>query len=125
MSFFSMTKTVVQNLLAGPATRAYPFVTRPSYPNTRGHVEITIEKCIFCGICQKRCPTQAIVVDRATRKWTINRFACTACGNCIDNCPKDCLANGNKYTAPAVKKSQDTFTGPAVEAKAAKPDAGQ
>jgi Na+-translocating ferredoxin:NAD+ oxidoreductase RNF subunit RnfB len=94
MSFFSMTKTVVRNLIAGPVTRPYPVVTRPSYPNTRGHVEITIEKCIFCGICQKKCPTQAIVVNRA-QKMDINRFACTACGNCIDNCPKACLANKN------------------------------
>ena len=24
-----------------------------------------VDKCIFCGICQKKCPTNALTVDRA------------------------------------------------------------
>jgi formate hydrogenlyase subunit 6/NADH:ubiquinone oxidoreductase subunit I len=112
MSFFSMTKTIIGNLLAGPVTRPYPFVAKTYFENTRGRVLIAIGKCIFCGICQKRCPTNAIRVNRNEKTWTINRFACTACGNCIDNCPKDCLANDNHYAACDVRKSEETFTAP-------------
>ena len=109
MSFFAMTKTLTRNLFSKPATRPYPFVPKTYFANTRGRVAIAIEQCIFCGICQRKCPTSAIVVNKAEKKWTINRFACTACGNCIENCPKNCLANENHYTAPVTKKFEDAF----------------
>lgn len=116
MSLFSMVKISIRNLFSKPATRPYPFAPRTYFENTRGQVTIAIEKCIFCGICQRKCPTDAIAVEKAEKKWTIDRFACIACGNCIDNCPKDCLANKNQYTAPSARKFKDNFQGSGASA---------
>jgi len=62
MSIMKITKVVLRSVLSRPATRLYPFVKRPFFKNTRGHISIDIEKCIFCGICQKKCPSDAILV---------------------------------------------------------------
>ena len=35
---------------------------------------------------------QAITIDRKTRKWTIDREKCVACGVCAENCPAKCLS---------------------------------
>jgi len=60
----------------------------------RSHIVNNILKCIFCGQCQRNCPSGAITVDRANRTWRINLEACINCGTCIDNCPRKCLSLG-------------------------------
>ena len=61
MKSFVMTKTVMKNLLEGPATLMYPKKQRIFVPMSRGKVEVNINECIFCGMCDRRCPTDAIV----------------------------------------------------------------
>ena len=68
MRSFTMTKTVIKNLLSGPATLMYPKEKRIFTPITRGQVENDIEKCIFCGMCSRRCPTYAIMVTKGSAK---------------------------------------------------------
>jgi len=48
-------------------------------------------KCVYCGICAKKCPMQAITVDRASKTWTLDEDACIACGTCAECCPKKCI----------------------------------
>lgn len=107
MSFFSMTKTVFGNLLKKPVTHRYPFEPKTYFKNTRGSISIKIEQCIFCGICQRKCPSNAIVVSREEKKWTINRFRCVVCNSCVEQCPKKCLTMENNYTQPNTKKSEE------------------
>ena len=61
----SMLGTVVRNGFTKPATRAYPYVKREPFENARGQLVVTGENCIFCGLCARRCPTDALEVDRA------------------------------------------------------------
>lgn len=91
----------------------YPTIPRQWQERTRGHIESRIEDCIFCGICQKKCPTGAIEVDRTNRTWSIARMQCVSCGCCIVSCPKKCLTNENAYTAPSTEKTVDTYVGSA------------
>ncbi|MDD5674919.1 MAG: 4Fe-4S dicluster domain-containing protein [Chitinivibrionales bacterium] len=105
MSFFSFSKTVIGSLLSKPATLMYPFKPRQFYKNTRGSIAITIESCILCGLCSKRCPTEAIVVDKPQKRWEIDRLRCCTCAACVEVCPTKCLRMENAYSAPDTTRS--------------------
>ena len=100
---------VLGSLFKEPATSAYPFVKREYTERTRGSIAIDIDACIFCGACEKRCPSSAIKVDRKTKTWSIDRMGCVQCENCVNGCPKKCLSTDNQYTAPATTKTVDVF----------------
>jgi ferredoxin len=44
-------------------------------------------KCTHCGACVPICPTQALVIDPATRKVLFYNDKCIACELCIKACP--------------------------------------
>lgn len=109
MAFFVMIKTAIKSLFGKPATIKYPFgPRRPNYKNTRGRIAIDISECIFCGLCQKKCPTAAISVDKTEKKWTIDRLRCISCGSCVENCPRKCLSMQNDYSKPVTGKEEET-----------------
>jgi len=104
MASFKIGKLVLKSLFSKPATLMYPVIPRVWEERTRGQIGIVEESCILCSICAKKCPTNAIVVDRANRSWTIERMACIQCGSCTEACPKKCLIMENQYTAPDTEK---------------------
>ncbi|MBQ8287806.1 MAG: 4Fe-4S binding protein [Clostridia bacterium] len=106
---FKFTKFALRNLFTKPATRAYPSVPARQTPRTRGAVQVNIDDCIFCGLCNRRCPADAISVDRAAKSWSIKRMSCVQCGNCVLNCPKKCLTMEGAYSAPACEKRSELF----------------
>jgi ech hydrogenase subunit F len=124
---FTMSKQVARSLARGPATRRYPFEPRTYTAGTRGHISIEVAKCILCVLCDKKCPTQAIRVDRAAKTWAIDRLRCIQCGVCVDVCPKKCLGMENTYAPSATVKAVETlaipFTPPAPKPPAAPPPA--
>ncbi|WPX09793.1 4Fe-4S binding protein [Anaerocellum danielii] len=101
---FGMLKNVFVNLFSKPATRLYPKEKRPFFKDTRGSLEIEIEKCIFCGICQRKCPSNAIVVDRNSRTWQLNQYKCVLCNVCVESCPKKCLISKEQFNVPTTYK---------------------
>ena len=105
-----MTKTVTKNLLSGPATLMYPKVKRSFTAITRGRVENNIDKCIFCGLCSRRCPADAIVVTKADKEWQIDRLKCCTCNLCVEICPVKCLSMENQYSPPLSKKTEAIYT---------------
>ena len=109
MKFFTMSKTVLRNLITGPATLMYPQRKRVYTPITRGIVEITINDCIFCGLCSKRCPTHSIVVTKDSKEWQIDRLKCCACNLCVEICPKKCLIMENHYFPPVTDRGQAIY----------------
>ncbi len=111
MAFNVISKTVMKSLFSKPATAMYPVIKNEFYPNTRGSIEMAhIDNCTFCGICSKRCPADAIAVDRAEKRWEIDRIRCIACSFCVQLCPKNCLSAERQYTAPMTDKSHKLFT---------------
>jgi ech hydrogenase subunit F len=92
-----------------PATRLYPFKKRESFLNSRGSIVIDIEKCSMCTLCQKKCPTEAIVVKRQEKIWEIDRLRCISCSACVDGCPKKCLSMITVYSPSVSKRSIDSF----------------
>jgi ech hydrogenase subunit F len=110
MRSFRMTKTVIKNLLGGPATLMYPKKKRSYTPITRGRVEVDINTCIFCGMCSRRCPTYAITVTRDSKEWQIDRLKCCTCNLCVEICPVKCLSTENQYTPPITDKAEGIYT---------------
>ena len=47
------------------------------------------DKCIGCGICNKKCSFKAI--DKDENKYRINKYRCDECGDCYINCPVEAI----------------------------------
>jgi formate hydrogenlyase subunit 6/NADH:ubiquinone oxidoreductase subunit I len=104
-----MSRTVLKSLFRRPATIKYPFGPRILSKKARGSIAIDISKCVFCGICQKKCPTGAIEVTKEQKSWKIARLRCITCGYCVEACPKKCLRMGNQYTEPMLTRHEDMY----------------
>lgn len=121
MAAFKIGKVVMQSLFKKPATLMYPVIPRQYHERTRGQIAIDIDACILCGICDKKCPTDAIKVDRKAREWKIERMRCIQCNCCAEVCPKKCLVMENLYTTPDVTPTVHSFVKPEEEKPAAAP----
>ena len=97
MALFQMAKTVIKSLFTRPATLMYPAKPAKKTANTRGHVEINPDGCITCRSCQRKCPTQAIIVEVKEKTWQIDQMRCVVCSVCIEACPTTCLTMDNQY----------------------------
>ena len=95
---FTLIGNVFKNLRSKYATRLYPYEVRESFSGSRGKLEIEPDKCIYCGICAKRCPSNAIEVTRKPDKtWTLDPYRCIVCSYCVDACPQKCLYMNAKH----------------------------
>ena len=90
MALLHFARNVLASMFKRPVTTDYPVAPRKYTDITRGKVEISIKDCIFCGMCMRNCPADAIKVDRIHRTWEINPFSCVQCGGCVEHCPKKC-----------------------------------
>ena len=48
-------------------------------------------KCVYCTICARKCPGEALTVDRTAKTWTLDEDKCVMCGTCADVCPKNAI----------------------------------
>ena len=64
--------------------------------------------CIYCGLCMRKCPMEAITVDRASKSWTIDREKCVWCGICVSGCPKKTLRIGELKENPGAEAAQES-----------------
>lgn len=110
MGSFKLGKMTFGSMFKKPETILYPVETKPAPAGLKGHIVNDIDACILCGICQKRCPTGAIEVDKPAGTWSINRFRCVQCGSCVRECPKSCLSMDPAYTPPAAEKYVDVVS---------------
>lgn len=107
-----MLSTVLKNLFTGSATRLYPAKKREPFPDVKGTLKIDIERCTFCTLCQIKCPSQCIKVDRKEKKWDLDPFSCVYCGICVEVCPVNCLYQETQYRPAVMAKSGDHYAQP-------------
>ena len=48
-------------------------------------------ECVYCTLCAKKCPQEALAVDRAAKTWVLDDEKCIACGTCAGICPKKAI----------------------------------
>ena len=101
---FKMTGNIMRNLVVKKSTRRYPYEVREPFAKVRGELVNDIERCIFCGSCQTKCPSRCIEVDKETYRWNYDPFACVYCGVCVDVCPAKSLLQKAEYRKPVAEK---------------------
>lgn len=111
MGFLTIHKILLKSLFSKPATQKYPFGPKKHFPKTRGRIQIEIKTCIFCNLCARKCPTQAIVVNKQEKWWSINRMRCITCDACVEVCPKKCLFMDSDYSKPELGHKQEVYSG--------------
>ena len=121
-----MLKTILKQVTRKPVTTTFP--AEPAarhYDATRGHIVFDPSKCASCTICMKHCPSQAIIVDRAAKTWTIDRFRCVICGQCVELCKFGGLSFATEYSASATpdERGKETFAITYVKPERPKKDA--
>lgn len=112
MGSFKLGKMTLSGLFKKPETRLYPVEVKTPPAGLKGSVVNNVDNCILCGICAKRCPAHAIVVDKASRTWKIDHYRCVQCGCCVRECPKQCLVMEPHYAPVATSKKEDVFEVP-------------
>jgi ech hydrogenase subunit F len=118
MALLGMSFTVIKNLFSRPATYRYPKTKREGFDQTRGEIKINIDKCIFCGLCSRRCPAQALVVIKPDRSWEIDPLRCVMC-LCVEVCPTKCLSQEKLAHVPVtVREKHKHVQPPKAEATA-------
>lgn len=95
-----MIREVLSSAMKKPVTVRYPFV-RPHIPQKfRGKMAFNAASCIGCHICERDCPSAAIVIRKvADKKFEadIDLARCIYCGQCADSCPKKSLATTTEF----------------------------
>lgn len=106
-----MLRVILGNLFKKPATRLYPFEKREPFNHARGHLVFDPTNCIYCGICQKKCPAACITVIRQEKTWQVNPYSCVICGICVEACPKKSLSLNAVHRTPVYKKEDQIVVG--------------
>jgi len=80
MFSFKMKWVTLGRLFGGPDTRRFPTVIREPFEGTRGNLVFEEGKCNLCTLCEKKCPTNALRVDRKAARggWTAFSASCAA-----------------------------------------------
>ena len=107
MPYFQMSKLALKWAFAKPATSRYPFEPRVPITGSRGRLVFTKDNCVYCTVCAKKCPTGALVVNRAQKKWAIDRLLCISCGYCVEACPKKSLELTPAHGVPSITKDRE------------------
>jgi Na+-translocating ferredoxin:NAD+ oxidoreductase RNF subunit RnfB len=52
--------------------------------------KIDVDKCTGCGLCAKKCPTNAIIGSKKSPHFIVED-KCISCGNCYEVCKFDAI----------------------------------
>jgi ech hydrogenase subunit F len=108
MAYLEMTKLALKWAVTKPATSQYPFTPRQALAGSRGRLVFTKDTCIYCNVCAKKCPTDALVVNRKDKKWSIDQLRCITCGYCVEVCPKKSLSMDSGHDRVTLTRDRET-----------------
>ena len=97
----------LRNLGRKPFTQKYPY-EKPEVPfRYRGKVVHIQDRCIYCGLCAKYCPSGAITVDVKKKTWHIDYGKCLFCQQCEEVCREMVNKNAIKLSSVYELASRD------------------
>jgi ech hydrogenase subunit F len=94
---------IAANLFRAPVTVRYPAETLAPVAGSRGSIRFDPTTCNHCTLCAKRCPADAIMVNRATGEWHIDPMRCVLCGACVEACTKKSVTMSGERSPPVCK----------------------
>ena len=75
-------------------------------------LELDVEKCIGCGLCEQVCPHRVFAIEDR-KALIVDRDACMECGACGRNCPVEAISvDAGVGCASAIIKGAITGTEP-------------
>ena len=89
-------KGINETEVRGPGNGEFSRVLPPSFWQYRSFTSrfyVEQDKCVSCGLCEKKCPVHAIELREGCPVWIKER--CEMCSSCINNCPKEAIEFGN------------------------------
>ena len=93
-------QVIVHGLFHKPATLLYPAQKATMPLGFRGRLTFYAERCVFCKLCMKDCPSEAIQINKIGEKKyeaILNMGRCIYCGQCVQSCNKDALEMTTNY----------------------------
>ena len=98
---------VLHHVIRKPATTAYPAVPAVSPPDFRGKIRFQGARCTGCKLCEKDCPSHALVINKVGDKryeavFQLDR--CIYCGQCADSCNRDSLVVTAEFELAALDR---------------------
>jgi formate hydrogenlyase subunit 6/NADH:ubiquinone oxidoreductase subunit I len=132
--------TVLGSLFSKPATIKYPYAPFKMPDKFRGPPSWDSDRCVGCKLCQRDCPSQAIVISKSPYEkrynQTVDLGKCVYCGQCAETCPRKVITITPEFELAQVDKAAFTRTfranpppppapAPAQEAAPGSPAAGQ
>jgi len=82
------------------ATVSYPKNKRTLPDRFRGAVEFDPDPCTGCGMCERHCAADAIIVgtdDDGNVTWEYDVAKCMFCGQCEESCPTDAIVMSQDF----------------------------
>lgn len=95
----------LKNLFSKPVTVQYPTQKLQMTERYRGLVDLRIEKCIKCHLCEKICPTNCLYIEHRETPdkkkelvhFNYNMELCCFCGFCDQVCPTQAIYMNKIY----------------------------
>ena len=87
----------LMNLFKKPFTTKYPKKKTKPPELFRGKHIFHKDKCIGCGLCEKNCHSNCIIVNKEAKRIRIRLDTCTFCGLCRDVCPVNAIEFSDKF----------------------------
>jgi ech hydrogenase subunit F len=97
-------ENIGKNLLSKPYTSNYPFTPYQHFPGVRADVTFDGTKCILCGLCQRSCPADCIIIHKEKEQIEYLNTQCIRCGYCVRVCPTNAISQNEVYTKPSKER---------------------
>ncbi|WP_424359136.1 4Fe-4S dicluster domain-containing protein [Methanocella sp. MCL-LM] len=94
-------ENIVKNAFSPVYTSNYPFTPYQHFAGTRADVTFDGTKCILCGLCQRSCPAECILIHKEKEEIEYLNTQCIRCGYCVRVCPTNAIIQNEVYTKPS------------------------